>query len=431
MKFILKSILTLFVFAGVFTGGFVWRDLWAHRPPSSLALQALFDPKASSRKTPTELFQEQYDKIIASSSVKVSPERLKYAAMSGMFDSLGDPHTNFLEPADADSLKLETRGDFVGIGARLGNDPSGARVAVVFKGSPAEKYGVKVGDTIIEVDGQSMTGKETDEIVKRIRGQEGTTVKIKFLRDKSKTPIELKIKRAVVVLPSAEGHMLPNENIGYISITGFAQPTPTQMDLAIDDLLAQKPRGLIFDLRGNPGGLLDSAVEMIGRFVEGKPAVSTRKRGGDVQTTFAPFGKVKRINVPVVILVNEDSASAAEIFSGVLQEYGKATLVGEHTYGKSSVQTVKNLIDFSSAKITIAKYFLPSGRDIGRKLDEDGEYVTGGLKPDVEAPVNFEEDTILGEPSKDSQLRKAIDIVKSKSNAPAQALDLRRMLQSG
>lgn len=431
MKTIAKSVIAFLCFGFVFAGGFLWRDLWAHRPVSLASLGALLDPRAAKSETPTQIFQDQYDKILASASVKVSPEKLKYAAMSGMFESLGDPHTNFLEPVDADFLKLETRGDFVGIGARLGGDPSGARVAVVFKGSPAEKAGVKAGDTIIEVDGKSTTGKDTDEIVKKIRGERGTKVTITVLRDKSQTPLKITITRDVVILPSAEGHMLAKENIGYISITGFAQPTPAQMDLAIDDLLAQKPIGLIFDLRGNPGGLLDSAVEMIGRFVEGKPAVSTRKRDGKPQTTFTPYGKVKPIHVPVVILVNEDSASAAEIFSGVLQEYGKATLVGEHTYGKSSVQTVKNLIDFSSAKITIAKYFLPSGRDIGRKLDEDGEYISGGLKPDVEAPVDYEKDTVIGEPATDSQLRKAIDVVKSKVTAPAQAFDLRRTLSAG
>lgn len=416
MKTLLKFVAVFILLVGIFVGGFVWRDVWSRRAPSMASLQALVDPRVAKKQTPTQIFQSQYNIVVADASVKANPERLKYAAMSGMFDALGDPHTNFLEPIDADSLKLETRGDFVGIGARLASDPSGARVAVVFKGSPAEKAGVKPGDTIIEVDGKSTTGKDTDEIVKHIRGQEGTVVRIKFLRDKSASPLELQIKRAVVILPSADGRMLANENTGYISITGFAQPTAAQMDLAIRDLLTHKPDGIIFDLRGNPGGLLDAAVDMLGRFVEGKPAVSTRMRGGKMQTTHTPYGKLIQIPCPVVILMNEDSASAAEIFSGVLQEYGKATLIGEHSYGKSSVQNVKNLVDLSSAKITIAKYFLPSGRDIGRKLDEDGEYVSGGLKPDIAVPFDYEADTLIGEPKTDGQLRKAVEFIKSKKS---------------
>jgi carboxyl-terminal processing protease len=407
--------LTLAVISVAFLTGFTWRDLWAHRAPSVTALKTLVDPKLAAVKSPTEIFQDQYDHILAASAVDISPEKLKYAGMAGMFSALGDPHTNFLERDEADSLKLETRGDFVGIGARLSGDPAGARVAVVFKNSPADRAGVQAGDTIVEVDGKSTAGMDTNDIVSRIRGKEGTTVRIKAVRASAKSPLNFTIRRDVVILPSAEGRMLAGTKVGYVNISGFAQPTTQQLDQALDDLLAQKPTGLVLDLRGNPGGLLDAAVSMLGRFVDGKAAVKTRRRYGSEQILVTPVGYKKDITVPIVILVNEDSASAAEIFSGVMQEYRRATLVGEHTYGKSSVQNVINLVDLSSAKITIAKYFLPSGADIGRKLNEDGEYQSGGLRPDVEVSPNYDEDTVVGEPDKDSQLRKALEVIKLKT----------------
>lgn len=414
MSVILKTVLSVIVAIIVFVAGYFWKDVAYQRPIDVTKFQQLIDPRAKKPRTPTQIFKTEFDRVVVESSVPSNTERLKYAAMNGLFESLGDPHTNFFEPVEADQFNLTTRGDFVGIGARLSGDPSGARVAVVFKGSPAEKSGVKPGDTIVEVNGKSTAGIDTDAIVSQIRGKEGTLVTIKVIRTGVSQPITLKIKRALVVIPTAEGRMLEGEDIGVVTISGFAQQTPIQMDQAMTELLAKNPQGLIFDLRGNPGGLLDSAVDMLGRFFEGKLVVSTRRRDGKEEQSFAPYGKVKNINCPVVVLINEDSASAAEIFSGVLQDYKKATLVGEHSYGKSSVQNVKNLVDLASAKITIAKYFLPSGRDIGRKLDEDGEYVSGGLKPDVLAPFDFKNDTVIGDPAKDSQLRKAIEVIKSK-----------------
>lgn len=398
-----------------FLTGFSWRDLWAHRAPSMTAIRTLVDPKLAAEKAPTQVFQEEFNRIATLSSVDVSPDKLKYSAMSGMFSALGDPHTNFLEPVDSDSLKLETRGDFVGIGARLDNDAAGAKVVTVFANSPAERAGVQPGDTIIEVDGKSTAGLETDDIVKRIRGKEGSSVQIKVVRQGNTGSLDFKIQRATVVLPSAEGRLLKAENVGYVTITGFAQPTTQQLDKALDDILAQKPKGIVLDLRGNLGGLLDAAVSMLGRFVEGKPAVTTKRRGGREETLWTPVGQSKNIGVPVVILINEESASAAEIFSGVLQEYKKAVLVGEHSYGKSSVQNVIPLIDSSSAKITIAKYYLPSGRDIGRKQDEDGEYISGGLKPDFLVTPDAAEVTVNGLPEKDPQLKKALEIIRKKS----------------
>lgn len=410
MKWVAKIVGALALTVLTFVGGYSVRDLWASRP---IDLSGLVGQKKS--LSPTELFQREYDHIYSSASVGVSKDKLKYSGMAGMFAALGDPHTNFMEPVDADSFKLQTRGNFVGIGARLAEDPAGAKVAVVYKGTPADKAGIKVNDTIVEVNGKDTNGIGTDAIVKMIRGEENTPVRIKVLRAGSKSPLSFRIIRAVVELPSATGKYLAADRVGYVSVTEFAQPTVAQFDQALTDIMSKDPEGLVIDLRTNPGGLLETAVEMLARFVENQVVVQQRKRGGDVIKTYTPFGKVKRIDVPIVVLVNSESASASEIFAGVLQEYKKATILGEHTYGKSSVQTVKNLIDLSSAKITIAKYFLPSGRDIGRKLDEDGEYVSGGIKPDIEFLPDPMEEVVLGEPERDSVLHKAIETIKSKA----------------
>ncbi|MCG9894011.1 MAG: S41 family peptidase, partial [Fimbriimonadaceae bacterium] len=184
--------------------------------------------------------------------------------------------------------------------------------------------------------------------------------------------------------------------------------TPAQMRESLRKLVADGAKGLVFDLRGNPGGLLEAAAEMLGVFVEDQVVVEMRGRNAEVTRERTPSGRLMDLPTPVAILVNEDSASAAEIFAGVLRDYDKAFLVGEHTYGKASVQNVIPLRDRAGAKITTAKYFLPSGADISRKMDEDGVYVSGGLKPDIEVELEIVPDVRLGEPGRDSQLDRAI-----------------------
>jgi carboxyl-terminal processing protease len=172
---------------------------------------------------------------------------------------------------------------------------------------------------------------------------------------------------------------------------------------------------LIIDLRGNPGGLLESAREMLSRFVDTKLVVKMKFREGNEEVAKTYPGLVHGFNYPIVLLVNEESASAAEIFSGALRDYGLATLVGEHTYGKASVQNVFPLKDGSSAKITIAKYYLPSGQDIGRKLDSYGEFKTGGLEPDVVQDFDgLDQNAVYGDPVKDPQVAKSISVILSK-----------------
>ncbi len=397
--------------------GFFWRDIQQGQMPSPRALALAFGKDEGISLSPEQTFKQSYARISSSFFRPVKSLDLKYAGMEGLMASMGDPHTMFLQPRLAENFALETRANFVGIGARLSQDPLGARIATVFDGGPAANAGLTKDDTITTIDGVSYAGKDTDAMVSKIRGKEGTMVKLGVVKSGESKVRVYNIRRARVITPTVESSYFKDSQVGYVTVQSFSEPTAEQFDSAIDKLSKNPMRGLVIDLRANPGGLLETAVEMVSRFVEGKTVVTMKDREGRRRTANSLTGYLRKWTYPVVILIDEDSASAAEIFAGVLRDYGKATLVGTHSYGKASVQEVKELIDGASAKITIAKYFLPSADDISRKVDEDGQYVSGGLKPDIEAkidenkPLSFRD---FGDPVRDPQLKKAIEVALGK-----------------
>lgn len=399
---------TLFVLFGI---GFFARDVLAGNRPDVSAFSKLATRTDKKAENPIETFQTNYNYIYAKHGQSTTPEKLRYAAMSGLVSSLGDPHTNFLEPKINERFSTETTGNYSGVGARLQEDPLGAKVAVVFRNSPAAQSGVKEGDIITQVDGVSVSGQAVDKIVEKILGESGTSVKLGLVRNGHPGVISLTITRRTVEIPTVESKMLAG-NVGYVSVTGFSEPTPVQFEEAIRDFDRQNPAGIIIDMRGNPGGLLDAAVKMLSLFVDEKPAVTIKARDDKSVTLATLRGQTIRGTYPIVILINEDSASAAEIFSGVMHDYGRAQLIGKHTYGKASVQELRPLPAGASAKITIAKYFLPSTGDISRKVDDDGAYISGGIAPDleVEIPRDFK-DFKFATPGHDPQLDKAIQFI--------------------
>lgn len=394
-----------------FFGGYFVRDVLAGVAPSRSAFDQLLNP--SSSPTPTETFQQHYSLIQTNFYRPVDANKLRHAGMTGLVAALGDPHTNYLEPQLAEQFTTDTRGEFVGVGARLQDDPLGTKVFSVFPNGPANESGLKAGDVITSVDKNSVAGLATDDIVTRIRGEEGTIVTLTIIRQGEPNTIDLKITRRKVEIPTVEHRVVAN-NVGYVQVTNFSNTTPVRFEQAIKDLNAQNVRGLIVDMRSNPGGVLGAAKDMLSLFVDNKPVVSMKQRGGRVQSLNTDRGKVITDKYPVIVLINEDSASASEIFAGVLRDYKRATTVGEHTYGKASVQDLFSLPEGASAKVTIAKYFLPSGEDISRKTDEEGTYISGGVKPDVEVAFEFTEDAQFGIEGKDTQLDKAIEVVKSR-----------------
>lgn len=391
--------------------GFFWRDLHQGQLPSSRAIAMAFGGSSSARLNPEQLFKQEYSRIASSFYKPIKTKELKYAGMEGLMASLGDPHTMFLVPRVNENFALETRANFVGIGARLSPDPLGARIAVVFDEGPAKRAGLAKDDLITAVDGISYVGKPVDDLVSKIRGKEGTWVRIGVIKSGESKPRTLTLKRARVFTPTVEGMYLKESRIGYVMVQSFSQPTAEQFDREIVKLNEHALKGLIIDLRGNPGGLLETAVEMVSRFVENKIVVTMKDRDGGKSSAVSQSGMTLPWPYPVVVLIDEDSASAAEIFAGCLRDYRKATLVGTHSYGKSSVQEVKELIDGAGAKITIAKYFLPSAEDMSRRVDENGQYVSGGIHPEIEVKLNDNIQVTLGDVKTDSQLQRAIQYI--------------------
>jgi carboxyl-terminal processing protease len=399
--------------------GFFWRDIGHGQPPSAESFARLVGrPVYSAKMGGAQVFDRNYQRILADYSGNVKPNDLKFAGIEGMVASLGDPHTIFLPPQEASMFSDETKANFGGVGARLGADPLGAKAAKVFQNGPAWSAGMRSGNVITAVDGVSMAGYDLEDIVERIKGKEGTIVKLTVVQSTKGKPIVLTIKRARIVAPTVESNIIPNTGIGYMQISQFSEPTAQQFNDEISKLEGDNIKGLIIDLRGNPGGLLEIATEMLSRFVEDKVVVKMRFRNGSVETERTDSGELHNFRYPIVVLIDEDSASAAEIFAGCLHDYGKITLVGTKSYGKASVQNVFPLVDRSSAKITIAKYYLPDNEYIGRQVDADGVKISGGLTPDVPVELNTNVQVTFGDPATDNQLAKAIQVIKSKESVP-------------
>lgn len=421
MKSVFKLIGGSLAIASCFGFGYYWRDVQR----GAVALTSGRDLQLGIKTSPKNLsdeqiFKQNYARILSDYSRPIDKKNLKFSAMEGLVASLGDPHSNFFVPQVAKEFNEQTQGNFFGVGAKLGYDPLGCRVSTVFSDGPAFKAGLKEGDVITSVDGASMVGKATDYIVTKIKGEEGTLVKLGILRTGVQNMITLSIRRAQIIAPSVESKSFEAGKVGYLQVFQFSEPTAEQFDKEITKLEAGGMKGLVIDMRGNPGGLLNTASEMLSRYFDNKVVVTMKfrpellaqdpsARRMESQKTFP--GRVKDPGYPIVILINEDSASAAEIFSGVMQDYGRAKLLGDHSYGKASVQNVFPSRDGASVKLTVAKYYLPKGRFIGRTVDEDGAFLQGGIQPDVKVELDYNTEITLGEPKTDAQLAAAIKLV--------------------
>lgn len=402
-----------FLACGAF--GFFLSDVQGGKAPSIDALGRLVGAKASpARISAQAVFRQNYDHILAGYERTVRGTDLRYAGISGMMASLGDPHTIFMPPQAAKDFSDETSAKFFGVGARLGPDPLGAKASEVFDDGPAYKAGLRKDAIITSVDGKSVVGMDINEIVKRVKGLEGTIVRLGVIQAGSTKPATLVITRARITTPTVTGELVAGTKYGHLALTQFSEPTAAQFDKVLKGLEAQGMLGLVIDLRGNPGGLLTTADDMVGRFVSDKPVARLKFRDGTEQVERSVSGMVHSFPYPVAVLIDGDSASAAEIFSGCMRDYGKAILVGTRSYGKASVQNVFPLIDNSSAKVTIAKYYLPSSGYIGRKVDEDGVMISGGLQPDVKVELDTNVQVTFGDPKTDNQLAKALEVLKSK-----------------
>jgi carboxyl-terminal processing protease len=334
----------------------------------------------------------------------VDDTALMQGAIKGMMDALGDKQTFYMDPKLYENQTTQLQGSYEGIGAYV--DTRGDYLTIVspIEGSPAQAAGLLPGDKVIAINGEDMTGVSPEEARSKIIGPEGTQVTLTISRDKQDKPLEFTITRAKIVMNSAEGKMLDN-GIGYLDINTFGDQTTQEMRNALDKILAENPKGIIIDLRNNPGGYLTTAVEVSSEFIDKGPILYEKFGNGKLEEHDA-LGNGRATKIPLVVLVNEGSASASEILTGALQDYGRAKVVGVQSYGKGSVQVWQPLSNNQgAARVTIAKWLTPQKRAI--------DHV--GLTPDVIVEMT-EEDYTAG---RDPQLDAAIATVNALINNTA------------
>lgn len=295
---------------------------------------------------------------------------LTEGAINGMLDTLGDPYTEYLSPDRLNQFTGSLDSEFTGIGVELGGNSPYPVVVNVMADSPALKAGLKPGDLIIRVDGEDTAGKPLWKVVEKIRGVQGSQVEL-TIRRSGRRDFDVPVKRAAIAGPTCEWRVLA-DNVGYISIHTFGNRTAEEVSSALRKLREKQVKGLILDLRNDPGGYLQAAVEIAGNFLPaGNLVVTTVDRDGEKEAYYTAGG-VERWDLPVVILINDSTASAAEVLGGALQDYGVAALAGTRSYGKGVVQAIVTLQSGGALKMTVASYLTPKGRSIDRN----------GLTPD-------------------------------------------------
>jgi carboxyl-terminal processing protease len=301
--------------------------------------------------------REFYDKS------QVDHQKLIYGAIKGMVDAVGDPYTIYQTPAQREVSDTDLRGSFDGIGIQVDMKDNRLTVVAPIEGSPAEAAGFRPGDIVLGVDGKSLSGKTLNDTVGLIRGPRGTTVTLTVLRQGTPDPIEITVVRAEIKLKSVRARML-DDQVGYLRISSFSATTGNEMAGAVKNLMEQTPRGVIVDLRNNPGGYLSASVEASAQFVNPGTVVLFQQSGNGDRKTYRTEGGGTATEVPMVVLINKGSASASEIMAGALRDNGRAFLVGEKSFGKGTVQNVHELSDKSGLRVTTAQWLTPSEQPI-------------------------------------------------------------------
>lgn len=367
-------------------------------------------PNSLSQKNSIDLtkFWKVNDILHAKYDGEISAEKQSDGATAGMVASLGDPYTTYLDAKSNTELNNQLAGKLSGIGIEIGIKNNRLSVIAPIDGTPASKAGLRAGDIIVSIDGQDTSSMTVDEAVTKIRGEKGTDVKLGIIHPGSSLQ-EIVITRDDITVPSVSSEIKPN-NIGYIKIRTFGNDTAQQINNIADEMKNQGVKAVVIDVRDNPGGYLDSAVKISSEFLK-EGVIVKEKSKHSKDKTFSASGAGTLTDVPIVMLVNGGSASASEILAGALHDNGRATLVGEKTFGKGSVQEIVCLKDsgFSigadcnsdALKVTIAHWFTP--KDVNISKD--------GIKPDVEIKLTNEDYNA----NLDPQLAKALEVAAQKS----------------
>ncbi|NMB53978.1 MAG: S41 family peptidase [Leptolinea sp.] len=404
IRIVLIAMLATLMVLGLFVGGVITGIYIPDSVVSALKLPGLnstsvvnADGTAVNRDELFKPFWQAWD-LVHQDFFKqpVNDEKLMQGAIRGMMQSLGDPHTSYMNPDEYRQMSDPLEGEYEGIGAVV--DITGEYVTLIsfFPGSPAELAGLKSGDMVVAVNGKDMTGIDGNLVLRQIRGPAGTEVTLTLKRKDQDEPIIVTVKREKIQMNSVESKMLDGD-IGYIQLLTFGEKTNDEMKQALRILKKQNAKGIILDLRNNGGGFLNTAIDVASQFIDTDVVLYEEYGNGEKKTFNTIPGGIAK-DIPMVILINGGSASASEIVAGALQDVGRAKLVGEKSYGKGSVQNWIPLQNEEGAvRITIARWITPNNRQINEK----------GLDPDVEIKLTEEDVKALN----DVQLKKAVEIL--------------------
>jgi carboxyl-terminal processing protease len=326
---------------------------------------------------------EVIDSIEQNFYKRVDEESLQDASLKGIVESLNDPFSHYLTPKEAARFDESVSGEFEGVGMNVEEDRRGLKVLRVFEDAPAEKAGIQRGDLIVEVDGKSLAGVNSDVATSRIKGPSGTSVQLRVFSPGSDSTRRVSVKRERISVPVATARVVERDGkkLGVVELTGFSAGAHGLLRREIDQLLGKGAQGIVLDLRGNGGGLLSEAVLVSSIFIEDGEIVSVRGRSRSERTQDAQ-GDALDEDIPVVVLVDGGSASASEIVTGALRDRNRATVVGTNTFGKGLVQEVERLSNGGVLDLTVANYYLPGGKTITK----------AGIKPQVKAEDDPETD---------------------------------------
>ncbi len=345
-----------------------------------------------------ELFGDAITTIEENYVEEAKPKNLIYGALKGMLRSL-DTHSDFLTPQQYEDIKVDTGGEFGGIGIEVTVEDGLLTVVSPLKGTPADKAGILPGDKIVKIDNEPAKDLTLDDAVEKLRGIPGSELSLTIMRADEEKLKDFTIKRAVIKIESIDEALILKDNIGYIRIIEFQAKTAHDLERALRKLEKEKLSALILDLRNNPGGLLEASIAVSEKFLpRGATIVSIKGRAAGQQEIFTSQSLNPRLNFPVVVLVNKGSASASEIVAAAIKENKRGALVGTATFGKGSVQTVIPMRDGSALRLTTAKYYTPLGHEIHKN----------GISPDV--LIEQPQDVLL-----DNQIEKAIEILKGET----------------
>lgn len=391
LKTFFKIVLTIIIIGVVYTAGYAV----GHR---NVELEKGYIPKVINtnlgepKDVDFSLFWDAWDVVKSKFLGKLDQQKMVYGAISGMLQSLGDPYTVFMSPDEAKQFNADLKGEFDGIGAEIEAKDGYLIIVAPLSGSPAEHAGLKAKDAILKIDGNDVTEMTFYEAINKIRGPKGSTVTLTIVHDGTKESVDIKVTRDTIVVKSVEYEM--KGDIAYIKISQFGDDTLDLVKDAVDMAIKKNAKGVVVDLRNNPGGYLQDAIDIISLFID-KDKVAVIEKGKDgvehpSKTTLQP----KIADKQLVVLVNGGSASASEIFAGAIQDYKRGKLIGEKTFGKGSVQTMEKLKDDAEVKVTIAEWLTPNGRQINKK----------GIEPDIKVELSSDDKKNGNDPQLDKAL---------------------------